>query len=271
MITQEQIDALSGVSKPPVDLPMEAVMGGGDPPTEDPMAKEMRVLYKKNLPYDNLPAFVAAKNAATKAGINPALLTSSAFQEGFNKAIIRPEEVSEAYTNAKIGNDFPVDGFYNYGLDTFSDRYPEFVKKGYLPADMQYKPYKAKNEKGEDVNTAAFKSNSDALMAKAAFMRDSMDKMKEYAKGKNVDMDEDALNYFTLAAYNSGEGNAQKMFEKYVAAKDKKAWLEKGDANWQKVHKNLSPRIKNMKVAMELLEEKQETAPLSSPNQIVSQ
>lgn len=253
---QETLPEMDLTNVPNVKGGLLGGMGlGGD----DPMGKEMRALYNKPLMYDNnQPAHIVASNAAKKVGINPALFFSSAFQEGFNKAIAKPDEASEAYSNAKIGSDFPVDGFFNYGLDTIGTRLPELIKKGYLPVDFgsKMKTYDAFNEKKEKVSTAAFRNNEDALTAKAAFMRDAQDKVSEWARKKGATLDEDAMNYFTIAAYNSGEGNAQKMFDKYLSAKDKKAWIEKGDSQWQKVHKNLSPRMKNIKLANELLSEK---------------
>lgn len=234
------------------------------PPTEDPLEKEMRLLYNKPLRYtNNLPASQVIKSAAQKAGINPALLFSSAFQEGFNKSIAKPDEVSEAYTMAKMDGNFPVDGFYNYGLDTFGDRYEQLKK--YLPEgfDKRFKLFdvvseieEKKQKAGQPYKTyksAAFMNDEDALIAKAAFIRAEGDALNEYAKSKGVTLDEEAQNYFTLAAYNSGAGNAKKMLDKYVTAKDKKKWLQDGDGEWQKVHKNVSPRIKKMKLAAELL------------------
>lgn len=222
-------------------------------PKYDPI-KEMNVLSAKPLKYDNNKTSVeVVKSAAEKTGINPALLFSSAFQEGMNRAIARPDEISEAYLTAKIGQDFPVDGFYNYGLDTFGTKFKKYIDKGYLTEDFasQFHPYEAVNEKGETVTTAAFKNNEAALMAKAAMLRDIQDTVNDFAKQKGVELDENAANYFALVAYNSGEENAQKMMEKYAKAKDKKAFIEKGDVNWQKVHKNISPRMKSMLAALE--------------------
>lgn len=223
--------------------------------------EEMRQLYKRPLKYDsNKPAVEVVRSAAARAGINPALLFSSSFQEGLNKAIADPDNVSEAYNMAlkkdKELSGYPVDGFYNYGTDTFGTRIKELSK--YLPKDFEgrYRLFDAVNERGEKVKTAAFKTNEDALVAKSAFIRAEADAISEYAKSKGIPLDEDALNYFTLAAYNSGSGNARKMLEKFAAAKDKKAFLEAGDASWQKVHKNISPRMKNMAIAAELLAEK---------------
>lgn len=231
---------------------MSGFVGGDD---TDPIGKEMKALYKKDVRYDNKKAIDIVRSAATRSGVNPALLFSSSFQEGFNKAIAKPDEVSEAYKNAKMGSDYPVDGFYNYGLDTFGDKYEQLKK--YLPEgfDKQFKTYKAQNEKGEWVGTAAFKNNEDALTAKGAFLRSEMDYVNNLAKTKGVELDDSARNYFTMAAYNTGQENATKMFDKYAASKDKKSWINNGDDSWQRVHKNLSPRMKNIAVAQGLLSE----------------
>ncbi len=142
-------------------LMSNSMFGEGEDPKDpkNPFAKEMRILAKKNLPYDNRNALDLVRGASKYSGVNPALLLSSSFQEGMNKAIAHPDEVSEAYVNAKVGADYPVDGFYNYGIDKFSDYLPRIQK--YLPKDFdqRYKIYPAKNEIGEDINTAAFKTN----------------------------------------------------------------------------------------------------------------
>ncbi len=237
------------------------------------MGDEMRVLGGKNI--DNEPAYVVAKRAAEKVGINPEMFFSSAFQEGMNKAIAKPNEKSPAYEFAEKGwvfkegdeshfpqgtgekldtKKFPVDGFYNYGLDRFGERAPDLIKKGYLPKEFadKFKTYEARNEKGEKVKTAAFATNEDALMAKAAFMKDSMAKVQAMADKKGVKLDDDAKNYFTMVAYNAGEGNADKMLETYKTSADKKAFITSGDPGWQKIHKNISPRMENMKIAREM-------------------
>jgi hypothetical protein len=93
-------------------------------------------------------------------------------------------------------------------------------------------------------------------MAKAAMFRASLDDVNEYAKSKNIDLDDEAKNYFTLVSYNGGFGNARKMLDKYSKAKDKKSFVTNGDSEWMKIHRNVSPRISNMVIAQKLLEEK---------------
>lgn len=233
------------------------VGGGGDP---NPTVKEMRQLYKKNVRFDNRPAIEIARSAAQKGGVNPSLLFSSAFGEGYNKAIAKPDEVSEAYLNAqKAGLDtksFPVDGFYNYGVDRFGDNYSQLKK--YLPAgfEQRFKTYGAKNEKGENINTAAFRTNEDALIAKSAMLRKEADSVDAYAKQKGVKLDDEAKNYFTLASYNGGFGNAKIMLDEYSKAKDKSKFIKQGETTRKGVHKNISTRLQNMAEAQKLFDEK---------------
>jgi hypothetical protein len=261
------LNSFSSLFKQPNELPEGSAIpklgmaaGFTKPPgdEDDPMEKEMKTLYKKPLRYNNnVTAAQAVRNVSKQTGVSPELLFSSAFQEGMNKAIAKPDEVSEAYDMAKVGNDFPVDGFYNYGLDTIGNKY-ELLKK-YLPEgfDSRMKFFDAINEKNEKIKTAAFKTDTDALTAKAAFLMYEQNNVDEYAKKNKLTLDDDARNYFTLAAYNTGFPNAEKMLSKYMKAKDKKAFITKGDSEWQKVHKNIVPRMKHLKTAKSLLEEKE--------------
>lgn len=190
---------------------------------------EMRQLYNKPMKYDNnRPAFDLVKQASRFTNINPSLLFSSSFTEGMNKAIADPDSVSEAYNNAKVSGDYPVDGFFNYGLDTFGSKIDKL--KQYLPEgfDQRYKVYDAINEKGEPIRTAAFKTNQDALTAKAAMLKNEMATVEGYAKQKGIDLDEKAKDYFTLASYNGGFGNARIMMDEYAKAKDKAGFIDNG-------------------------------------------
>lgn len=226
-------------------------------PPVDPLEKEMRETYRKKMAYDNRDAIDVARTAAQKSGVDPSLLYSSAYQEGLGKAIVRPDEVSEAYLNASHNgldiNQYPVDGFYNYGLDTFGGNY-ERLKK-YLPADFdkRFKTYKAKNEKNEDIVTAAFMNNEDALTAKGAMIHDLSDQVDYYAKKYNIKIRPEDKDYFTLAAYNGGWGNAKKMLDEYAKSKNASKFIESGETTRQGVHKNITPRLSKKKLAAELL------------------
>jgi hypothetical protein len=294
----EAMGSLGAPPPQPMQLPqnlsvsnqLQAVVGDDDKKKkkkEEPydMGAEMRLTAKKPLKYDNKTAPELIKLVAQKTGVNPNLLYSSSYQEGLNKAIVKADE-TEKFLKEKgwFNQDYPVSGYDLYGLDTFGGRFEEFVKKGYLPKefanrfvrvdmenDHMKKVVDPKTGKAtmvpdpQQVSSADFKTNEDALMAKAAFLRASSDTATNTAKQMGLTLDEDAANYFTMVAYNAGEGNMKKMLQKYAAAKDKKAFIENGDANWQSVHKNVSPRMKNMLIAKELLEAQQAAAAPAMP------
>lgn len=215
---------------------------------------EMRVLYKNKMNYDEKPVKDIVLSAAQKGKVNPALLFSSAFGEGMNKAITKQDEVGSSFPD-KDFDDFPVDGFFNYGLDRFGDNY-ERLKK-FLPAgfDKQFKTYNATNEKNEKVSTAAFRTNEDALIAKSAMLNDASSQVQDYAKQKGVDIDASHLDYFTLAGYNGGLGNAKIMVDEYAKAKDKNDFVDSGLTSRKGIHKNIKGRLSSMRTADQLLNE----------------
>ena len=100
-----------------------------------------------------------SKNLALKTakglGLDPALLYSSAMEEGMSGLYPDKNKQVDYSGNEK----FPVNGFANFGLDTFSDAYEGLVKRGYLPADFSKNFTKRvqENEKGQKVNSADFK------------------------------------------------------------------------------------------------------------------
>jgi hypothetical protein len=234
---------------------MEEMFGGGG---DDPILDELRKSLTTKMRFDDKNTIDIVRSASKRAGINPSLLFSSAFQEGMNKAVFKPDEVSEAYTTAVSGGGvdeaaYPVDGFYNYGLDRFGDNYKRLKK--YLPEgfETRYKPFKAKNEKGEDITTAAFMTNEDALIAKSAMLRDVEDQLLEYAKKKNIKIEDTDKDYFVLASYNGGLGNGKTMLDEYSKSKDKRKFIELGETTRKGVHENISPRLKRMMTISELL------------------
>lgn len=226
-------------------------------PEKDTIGDEMKILYNRPLKYDNnRPANEVINTAAKAGGVNPSFLFSSSFQEGMNKAIAKPDEVSEAYELANTKgelNKFKIDGYYNYGLDTFGqklDKLNKYLPKGF---ESRYKLYDAKNERGEKIKTAAFDSNESALIAKSAMLRDIQDTVDAMAAKRGVKLDDKAKQYFTLAAYNGGEGNAKIMLDEYVKAKDKNDFIDKGRTSRQEVHRNVGPRLKRMSMVDSLL------------------
>lgn len=255
---------------------------------KDIIGDEMKILVNRPLQYDNnKTAKDVINSAALKTGISPALLGSSSFQEGMNKAIVKQNDVSDAYTNATQGKleykgqkpltaqgaliqkDYPVDGFGSYGLDTFGQRYQDLKK--YLPKDFEgrFKTYEAYNDQTkpdpnnpgkripdpQKITTAAFRSNEDALVAKGAMLKQAADEIDQMAAKKGIKLDEKAKNYLTLATYNSGEGNAKIMLEEYAKAKDKNDFIDNGRTSRQGVHKNIHQRLTRMDLANQLLSE----------------
>jgi hypothetical protein len=230
----------------------------------DPGA-EMKVLYNKPMRYDNKTSVDIIKSVAQKSGLDPALLYSSAFQEGMNKQIAKPDE-TEAYLKKKgsFNPEYPVSGYDAYGLDNIGSRVDEFINKGYLPSDFKnnMKAWEGTNDHMKKVNgkmvadpqkivSADFKNNESALMAKSAFMRAGADDVDAYAKQKGVTLDPDAKKYFMLAAYNSSPKGWQSMMNEYAAAKDKKAFIEKGLTAHKDIHGHIAPRMQSMSVASE--------------------
>jgi len=170
----------------------------------------------------------AVYSAARQNKLNPALLYSSAMEEGMSGSVDKKASgnASEAYVdwvskNKDKAADYPVDGFYNYGLDTFAGNAKDLEKEGYLPKGFSnnFTTFDAstKNESssGMDLKAPAFKTDADALMAKSAMMRQSQDQLAAYTKQSGVKLTPKQQDFFLLANYNGGEGNMQKMIKSY--------------------------------------------------------
>lgn len=224
--------------------------------------EEMRAASGRPLKYDSGKRWNdVVISAAQKGKIDPSFLATSSWVEGLNKAVADPDAVSEAY-NVALAKDkdlasYPVDAFYNYGLDTFGNNY-EALKK-YLPQgfEQRFKMYDALNEKKEKIRTAAFRNNEDALVAKAAFLNMEGDNIDRLARAKGVQLDDKAKKYLTLASYNAGPGNGRIMLDEYIKAPDKNAFIDQGLTSRGAVHKNISPRMQKMALAAELLGQQQ--------------
>lgn len=214
--------------------------------------------------------------AAKSTKINPALLYTSAMEEGLNTAIYQPDnarstsydvmkdnlDIAKKVNKSDIGGadwekKYPIDGFNAYGLDTFGDNAKDLIKKGYLPKDFgdkNYSVFEGINEKGKKVPTAAFASHQDALTAKAAMIRQSQDQLDTYNKKKGYKLSDQGRDFFTLANYNGGEGTMQKMLDLY----NTKGYLKNdaylnptfkpGKGEYGEPYKNVQKRIQNKKV-----------------------
>lgn len=216
-------------------------------------AQRIALNSKKLIKGENVSVAGAVKSAAAQTGLSPAFLLKSAWQEGMSK-ILEPITQSVAYEIAEQKNpkllDYPVDGFYYYGTDTFGDAFPRLKAKGYLPKDFEQKfqQYQAINEKKETVNTAAFKTHRDALMAKAAMLRDAQDQVEDYAKKRGISLGEQEKAYFTSASYNSGFGRGKQMIEEYINTPNKKEFIKSGLTSLKGIHKNIYPRVSELEV-----------------------
>ena len=81
------------------------VLGGGDGDKKkkgDPIDEEMKLSMERNFSFDNKNVRDVITSVGKRSGVNPSLLFTSGFQEGMNKAIFKPDEVSEGYISAKI-------------------------------------------------------------------------------------------------------------------------------------------------------------------------
>lgn len=212
--------------------------------------------WNEELPLDKKKVGDMIITAAKQAGVSPEVFYASAYQEGLRNAkyIGTPQDEGVEYFDAENPDPYPVNGFFHYGLDTFGDKADSMRKKGYLPADFDYQPFRAVNEKHETVNSALFKTNQDALYAKAAYLREFQDQVLDEAKKRGVKLDGDALNYFTMSAYNGGIGNAMKMLDE-AKGKDVNEFVNKGLTTRQGVHKNIEPRMRYAKIMRDYLAE----------------
>ncbi len=99
---------------------------------------------------------------------------------------------------------------------------------------------------GQSANTAAFKTHEDAIRAKAAFMRDFQDKVKDKITKSGAKVSKEDRDKITLVAYNAGMGNANDVIEKMAAYKGKDFWGEY-EAGHSYVKNNVNPRLKKGK------------------------
>lgn len=159
----------------------------------------------------------SAKNIATaigkKYGIDPALLYSSAMEEGMSGLFKsratgldtrnrKPTEIG--YQDFYGDKEYPVNAEYSLGLGTITERLPDLIRKGYLPKDFAKNMRGAANEGA--YNKADFKNVESALEAKAALMKSIYDHVDSFSKTKGIKLSPKARDFFALAEYNGGEG-----------------------------------------------------------------
>jgi hypothetical protein len=170
------------------------------------------------------------KNIATKYGkqygIDPALLYSSEMEEGasglfknLNGTDTKGRKPGDfGYQDYYGDKDFPINGGQSFGFQTFAQRFPDLVKKGYLPQSFAsifrgVKAALADTDETHDANN--FKTADAATQAKAAMLKYHYDDIDSYAKQRNITLSPKARDFFALAEYNGGEGTGHQMLNDY--------------------------------------------------------
>ncbi len=194
-----------------------------------------------------------ALNTFGKLGIDPALGYASSMEEGMSGEFAGKDG---NYKYEQRGTkEFPVEGSAIYGLDNFVSRFPELVKKGYLPASFKDKftPYHSPDP-GETQDSALYKTADDALAAKAAFLKSNYDEAGELAKKNKVTLSPRAKDFFALVNYNAGTGTGAKMLKDYAdngllkddAFLKNRPTVGKGlkESSYKQVYENVINRLK---------------------------
>lgn len=167
-----------------------------------------------------------AKNISTKAasqyGLDPALLYSSAMEEGLS-GLFKDRGTGLDTKHRKPGDfgyqdfysdkDYPVSGKESLGLNTFADRFPDLVKGGYLPKDFSKNFRSTEGGPGELKNN--FKNVDSAMQAKAAMLKYHYDDVDSYAAHRGIKLSSKARDFFALAEFNGGEGSGHQMLNDY--------------------------------------------------------
>lgn len=162
-----------------------------------------------------------AIKAASQYGIDPALLHVSAMEEGASGLF---KDLSGKDTKGRKPGDFgyqdnfgdkdyPINGSNSFGLNTFTERFPDLVKKGYLTKDFE-KNFRGNANEGQ-YNRDDFKTPEAAMQAKAAMMKYHYDDTDSYAKARGIKLSPKARDFFAMAEYNGGEGLGHSMMNDY--------------------------------------------------------
>ena len=172
--------------------------------------------------------------AAKEYGLDPALLYSSAMEEGASGLFkdksgqdTKHRKPGEAgYEDYYGDKEYPISGGNSFGFQTFNQRFPDLVKGGYLPKDFasKFRNKDATIQEGKVESANDFKSVDDAMKAKAAMMKFGEDKVKDFAKEHDIKLSGKAKDFFTLAWFNGGEGGFEHRMKEY----NEKGYL-KGD------------------------------------------
>jgi len=106
-----------------------------------------------------------------------------------------------------------------YGKLEDAERFPDLVKGGYLPKEFasQFRGVKAAlADDAEYADANNFKTPEAAIQAKAAMMKYAQDYVKGQAQKNNINLSKNALDFFTLAWFNGGEGGVTRRLVPYA-------------------------------------------------------
>lgn len=213
----------------------------------------MRKIFRDKFPTDETGVYETIKSVASQTGLDPAFLAANSYEEGMSNILIHKQKG----TWEGLGDEeYPVSGYAFYGLDTFGEKYKNLMKKGYIPSDFENRFLKDPkvNEKGQEVMSAEFKTNRDALIAKSAMIRDIGDSVDEYAKKNGIKLEPRAKNYFIMSAYNGGFGNAKIMMDEMKKSNvSQSEFIDKGLTTRKGVHKNISRRMETIDVINDMI------------------
>lgn len=192
-----------------------------------------------------------ATKSAKRLGLKPSVLFASTIVEGAKGLSGAGENKGEEDWSGD--EKYPVSGFVNFGLDNFSDKYPELVKKGYLSKDFAQNFTKSvqTNEQKKKVNSANFKTVDAAIEAKAAMIKDLQDQTDGFAKMNGIKLSDRARDFFTLVGYNGGEGSMKKMMISYNNGgflKNDDFIINRPTESWKSIHREVAKRIRGADV-----------------------
>lgn len=163
-----------------------------------------------------------SKKAASQYGIDPALLYTSSMEEGMSGLFkdkgtgidTKHRKPSDfGYQDYYGDKEFPINGGQSFGFQTFSDRFPDLVKGGYLPKDFA-KNFRGKDNEGQ-YSRNNFKDVQSAMQAKAAMLKYHYDDVDSYAAHRGIKLSPKAKDFFALAEYNGGEGGGHQLMHEY--------------------------------------------------------
>ena len=158
--------------------------------------------------------------------------------------------------NNPKAKEYPIDGGYYYGLNTFGDKYGKTIKVSNLPKGFKYTPYPQKGTDGSVAfNSAAFRTHEDAISAKAAQMKQVEEAMNYKLRDAKIDLSPEARKFFDMVGYNMGEEKTIEMIRSYQQKgylKDDRFLDSKFQpASWKEPYTNVQRRYQNYRILNE--------------------